>query len=64
MKLNDSINYYFNKILLINKQMSNIYIMIIIVLLILILAFHIYISNELISDIDNYIEIHKIIKQK
>ena len=63
-KLNDNLNFYFGKILLLNKNMSNIYIIIIIILLISSLIFSIYISNELISDIDSYIEAHKIVKGK
>jgi hypothetical protein len=63
IKFNNSLNYYLDKILLINKKMSNIYIIIIIVLLVLILMFNIYINNELITDIDNYVKVHKIVKK-
>ena len=63
-KLNDNLNFYFNKILLLNKKMSNIYIVIIILLLISILIFDIYIINELISDINSYIEAHGIVNKR
>ena len=63
-KFNGSLNYYFMKILSMNRSMNNIYIAIIIALLILIILFHIYICNELIENIDSYIKAHNIINKK
>lgn len=57
-KINNNLNYYFNTVVILNKKVSNIYIFVIFLLLILILFFNLYITNELISDLGNYVEIH------
>jgi hypothetical protein len=61
--INEKIEYYINKIILLNKNMSNIYIFIIILLLLLSLSLIIYISIDLHSNIDMYISVHNNLKK-
>jgi len=61
--INNKIEYYINKIILLNKNMSNIYIFIIILLLLLSLGLIIYISMDIHSNIDMYISVHNNLKK-
>jgi hypothetical protein len=55
---NDKLEYYLNKIIVLNKKMSNIYIVFIIILLITGLSFSAYASGELYNNINHYILVH------
>jgi len=55
---NNSIEYYINKIITLNKKMSVIYIWIILILLIYGLFLSLYVSSDLLNNIDNYITEH------
>ena len=63
LKANDKLEYYINKIISLNKKMSNIYIWLAILILICGLSFSIYASSELYNNIDDYIAVHNSIKK-
>ena len=56
--LNDNFNYYINKIIRLNKNMSIIYTFILIILLLYGLGLIVYIENEIYTNIDMYISVH------
>jgi hypothetical protein len=56
------IEYYINKIIILNKNMSNIYIFIILILLFYSLGLLLYISTDIYSNIDMYISVHNNLK--
>lgn len=60
--INKNLEFYINKIILLNKKMNNIYIYIIIILLIIALILMANISNELYSNLDSYINVHNTFK--
>ena len=62
INLNNKFNYYLNKIIVLNKNMNNIYILIIILLLLIGLAFSGYFAYELFTNLDNYINLHNYLK--
>lgn len=57
VKINNKAEYYLNKVIKLNKKMSNIYIWLILLILIA-LSFSIYASGELFNNIDSYIAEH------
>ena len=61
---NNKVEYYINKIIILNKKMSVIYNIIIIITFIIALSFNAYACNELYNNIDNYITVHNNIKNK
>ncbi len=62
--INNKLEYYINKIIMLNKKMSIIYIWVIIFILLCALSFSIYASDELFNNLDNYITVHNNIKNK
>jgi hypothetical protein len=62
-KFNNSLEYYINKIISLNKKMSTIYIWLILFILIFSLSFSIYASHELYTNLDSYIIEHTNIKK-
>lgn len=63
IKLNSNLEYYINKIILLNKRVSTIYIWLILIIIIIGLSFLIYAANELYTNIDAYINVHNNIKK-
>ena len=63
-KSNDKLEFYINKIILLNKKMSHVYIWFAIALIIIGLSFSAYASGELYNNIDGYIALHNSIKSK
>jgi len=62
ISINKKIEYYINKIIILNKNMSNIYIFIILILLFYSLGLLLYISTDIYSNIDMYISVHNNLK--
>ena len=65
LKLRGNIrNKYLNKLVVLNKKVSIIYIWLILIMLLIGLAASIYFSNELYTNIDKYIDIYNKLKNK
>jgi hypothetical protein len=64
VNINNYIENYINKIILLNKKMSSIYILIIFIAIITGLLFLTYGSYELFTNIDDYINVHNKFKNK
>ena len=62
--LGTTLNKYLNKLIVLNKKVSVIYIWLILIMLLIGLAASIYFSNELYINIDKYIEIYNKLKNK
>lgn len=62
ISINKKIEYYINKIIILNKNMSNIFIFIILILLFYSLGLLLYISIDIYSNIDMYISVHNNLK--
>jgi hypothetical protein len=61
-KINSTLEYYLNKIISFNEKVSTIYIWLLILILIATLAYSVYISSELHTNLDNYVYTHNTIK--
>ena len=61
---NSKLEYYINKIIILNKKMSAVYIILIIITLLVALSFNAYVCNDLYNNIDSYITVHNNIKNK
>lgn len=57
-KLNNNLNYYFIKIIQLNKRTSTLYIYIIFIVLFIGLISNCYFSTELYNNLDNFVEFH------
>ena len=62
VKANNFMEYYLNKIIKLNKNMSNIYIWLIIILVIA-LSFSVYTCADLYNNIDEYVNVHNSLKE-
>ena len=62
--LGTTLNKYLNKLVVLNKKVSIIYIWLILIMLLIGLAASIYFSNELYTNIDKYIDIYNKLKNK
>jgi len=58
--LNNSLNYYLNKIIQLNKTTSKVYIFIILILLLISLSFNCYFTTELYNNLDKFVNLHMI----
>ena len=58
VKVNNNLEYYINKIIILNKKMSVFFIWLILILIILALSISIFVSDDLFNNIDNYIAVH------
>ena len=63
-KLNNNLVFYINKIIALNKKMSDTYIWLIIIVLIVGLYISIYALNDISTNIDSYINVHVNLKNK
>ncbi len=63
VNLKNKLEYYFNKIIILNKKMSNLYIWLRILILIFGFYFSIYATQELLINLDNYTAVHSNIKR-
>jgi Cytochrome C and Quinol oxidase polypeptide I len=57
--INNGLEYYLNKVIKLNKKMSIVYIWIILITLVLGLSFSAYTCNDLYSNINSYVDVHK-----
>jgi group I intron endonuclease len=64
IKINNGLEYYINKMIFFNKEISIIYIWLLLILLIIALSFSAYTCNELYTNIDSYINVHNNIKSE
>ena len=62
--INNKLEYYINKTIILNKKMSHIWIWLAIILILIALSFSAYASAELYNNIDGYINLHQSIKNK
>lgn len=62
--INNKLEYYINKTIILNKKMSHIWIWLAILLILIALSFSAYASAELYNNIDGYINLHQSIKNK
>jgi len=60
---NNFMEYYLNKIIKLNKNMSNIYIWLILIILVIALSFSAYTCAELYNNIDEYVNVHYSLKE-
>ena len=64
IRFNNSMQYYFNKIIKLNKKMSNFYILLILIILVVALSFSAYTCAELLNNIDDFINVHNSLKKE
>lgn len=62
ININNSLEYYLNKIIKLNKDMSNIYMWLILILLLIGLSLSGYASSELCNNIDSYVDVYNSLK--
>ncbi len=63
ININNFLEYYLNKIIILNKNMSNIYIFLILLLLLIGLSLSGYASSELYNNMDSYIDVYISLKK-
>jgi hypothetical protein len=64
IKINNTLEYYLNKIIMLNKKMNNLYMGILLIILIIVLASIGYISSELYNNLGNYINADNFFQKK
>jgi hypothetical protein len=62
ININNKLEYYLNKIIILNKKMNNVYLWLILLLLIIGLSISAYVSGDLYNDLDTYINMHNSLK--
>ena len=64
IRINNSMQYYFNKIIKLNKKISNFYIWLILIILVVALPFSAYTCAEFLNNIDDFVNVYNSLKKE